>query len=315
MKCVTAALLGDPSLGGKLAKKGTESDMAFYNLKRPDCAVTYIHPARYPERLPPLVQTLAMADCAVLVVAALDRTLGEQIVALDNAGIARGAIILDNYITREQVEPFAKGTALEKYDFLPHEANAVNDWAMTTPLQAAEGPAMVPVDHYFNVKGVGTVALGCVRRGTIRQHDEVEMFPTGKKGSVRSIQVLDDDVKEAVFGDRVGLALKGIEVADMERGCVLGPAGSCRAVDSLDIGLKINKFWKGDFSPGKIVHIGAGLQVRQGRVESASPVAAGTAKVLVKLDRPVAAEPGQRVLVLDLDSKGLRLIGWAAAQS
>jgi selenocysteine-specific translation elongation factor len=79
----------------------------------------------------------------------------------------------------------------------------------------------VPIDHFFNVKGVGTVILGYVTHGRIEKHDELKVLPTDRKALVRSIQKHDDDYDDAVRGDRVGLALKNVDVEQLDRGYVL----------------------------------------------------------------------------------------------
>lgn len=48
---LTVAVIGSPGYAGDLGKKGTTSDITFYNLKRGDHTVTFLEPARYPERL------------------------------------------------------------------------------------------------------------------------------------------------------------------------------------------------------------------------------------------------------------------------
>ena len=103
MKGLTVAVLGDAALAAQLGKKGTVSDMSFFNFKRDDIGVTYIVPSRYPEKLQSLASTLAMSDAAVLTIEKLDRELGEQIVALDAFGIARGFMILKNYLGADQL--------------------------------------------------------------------------------------------------------------------------------------------------------------------------------------------------------------------
>ena len=65
---------------------------------------------------------------------------------------------------------------------------------------------MVPIDQHFNVKGIGLVAIGYVQSGSVSVHDELHLLPAEGPGTVKSLQVMDDDVSEAVAGDRVGIA-------------------------------------------------------------------------------------------------------------
>ena len=313
MKGLTVAMLGDEALAAELGKKGTVSDMSLFNFKRGDIGVTYVHPSRYPEKLQSLANALAMADAALLVVDKLDRELGEQIVALDAFGITRGFMVLRNYLGADQLRPYIVGTALEDFRFHEPDAYQINEDFAAMELPHAEGPVRVPVDHFFDVKGVGTVALGCVRRGAARQHDELQVYPTAKNASVRSIQVLDEDVPEAPFGCRVGLALKGIEAKDLFRGAILAPPGSLKVPERIETELAVSRYWKGTISKGMTLHGACGLQIVPMHVEEAPgdglmPGKAG--KVVFRPDKPLACDAGDRLVALDLDSKGLRIAGW-----
>jgi selenocysteine-specific translation elongation factor len=313
MKGLTVAVLGNADMAAALGKKGTVSDVSFFNLKKGDLGITYVYPSRYPEKLQSLATALGMADVALLVVDKLDKDLGEQIVGIDNFGIKKGFIVLRNYIGADQLKPFITGTTLEAFKVHEDIPRTINDTFEAITLEPIDGQVMVPIDHFFNVKGVGTVALGCVRRGTVKSHDNLEVFPTGKKAMVRSIQVHDDDVQEAPYGARVGLALKGIEADELFRGVVLAPAGTLKAPTSLELEFHINKYWKGSFKDGLILHGCVGLQdvpmeVEKVPAEGIKP--GGKGLVTFKLDKPLAFISGERFIAMDLDSKGLRFAGW-----
>jgi selenocysteine-specific translation elongation factor len=313
MKGLTVAVLGDAGLAAALGKKGTVSDMSFFNLKKGDDGYTFIVPSRYPDKMQSLANTLAMADAAVLAVEKLDRELGETIVALDSFCIRKGFIILKNYLSMDQLRPFVAGTTLEDFRFHESDPRALEASIIELQPAPAEGPVKVPVDHFFDVKGVGAVALGCVRRGVLRQHDSLEAFPTGKKAMVRSIQVHDEDVKEAPVGARVGLALKGIEVADLARGVTFAPHGTLKVPEKLSLDFAVSKYWKGTVKPEMVLHIACGLQIVPARVdstESESLRPGTTGKIGLRFEKPLSCEPGDRLVGLDLDSKGLRIAGY-----
>jgi selenocysteine-specific translation elongation factor len=313
MKGLTVAVLGDPALAAALGKKGSVSDLSFFNLKKGDDGYTFIVPSRYPDKMQSLANALAMADAAVLVVEKLDRELGEAIVAIDSFGVRHGFIILKNYISMDQLRPFVAGTTLEEFRFHENDPRALTDSIIALEPAPSDGPVKVPIDHFFDVKGVGTVALGCVKRGVVRQHDTLEAFPTGKKAMVRSIQVHDEDVKEAAVGARVGLALKGIEVTDLERGIIFAPAGSLKVPGKIELGFAVSKYWKGLVKREMVLHAACGLQIVPARVDiddSESLRPGTTGKIGLRFEKPLACEPGDRIIGLDLDSKGLRIAGY-----
>lgn len=110
------AVLGAKDFAGKVGKKGTVTDMTFYDYKEGHDSFTLIEPSKYPEKLSSLFYSAAMSEFAILVVDKIDSFLGETIVMVDSLGIDRGWMILRNYIQPEQVKPLLAGTSLEGYE-------------------------------------------------------------------------------------------------------------------------------------------------------------------------------------------------------
>ena len=83
------------------------------------------------------------------------------------------------------------------------------------------------VDRTYNVQGVGAVASGTVKSGEVEAGDELLLGPMQDGGfrevEVRSIEMHYHRVDEAKAGRIVGIALKGVREADVERGMVLLP--------------------------------------------------------------------------------------------
>ena len=92
------AVLGAKDYASKIGKKGTVTDMTFYDHKSGTDSFTLIEPSKYPEKLSSLFYSVAMSEFAILVVDKIDASLGETIVMTDVLGIDRGWIILQNYI-------------------------------------------------------------------------------------------------------------------------------------------------------------------------------------------------------------------------
>ncbi|EQD58942.1 elongation factor Tu domain 2 protein, partial [mine drainage metagenome] len=78
----------------------------------------------------------------------------------------------------------------------------------------------IVIDKAFPVKGVGDVALGIVRSGTVKVHDAL-MHNSGKQVIVRHLQSQDIDIESAGAGTRVGIAMKGIESSEIKKGDTL----------------------------------------------------------------------------------------------
>lgn len=302
---VTVAVVGALGVAGELGKKGTSSDITLFNSLRDDHAVTLVEPTQFPEKLPPLVSALAMADRCLLVVTELNRALAETIATLEISEVPT-TVVVGPSVGEGDVIRLLKGGRLEGAPRTPLDLPAlralVDGW--TAPEVA--GPVRVPLDHAFPVKGVGAVALGVVRQGTLRAHDRVRLWPTPKIVEVRSIQVHDVDRKEAVCGERVGAALKGVEAEEISRGQILAAEGALLAGTRLRSGpLEKCRYYRGDASVGAHLHLALGLQVVPVVLEEM-----GTAGGLLAPDRPVAFGVNESAVLIDLDVPvGPRLLG------
>ncbi|WP_336329130.1 GTPBP1 family GTP-binding protein [Haloarcula sp. CGMCC 1.2071] len=103
----------------------------------------------------------------------------------------------------------------EMFEALPKTAGEVGDFRMY-------------VDRTYNVQGVGAVASGTIKSGEVEAGDELLLGPmqdgSFREVEVRSIEMHYHRVDEAKAGRIVGIALKGVREADIERGMVLLPS-------------------------------------------------------------------------------------------
>ena len=90
----------------------------------------------------------------------------------------------------------------------------------------ATGPARLFVDRVFSLRGIGTVVTGTLWSGSIGEGDELLQLPRGDTVRVRSVQVHDVAVARAGAGQRVALALAGVERSLVARGDVLTTPGA-----------------------------------------------------------------------------------------
>jgi selenocysteine-specific translation elongation factor len=314
MANLNVAILGEPDYAKDLGKKGTTSDLTFYNLKKGENTVTIIEPTRYPERLAPLFYAVSMAKKAILIVNQIDATFGECVIMLDCAGIKNGMVILRNYINREQLAPLIKGTVVDGYEFVDDDKNAIREGLLQEAARmdssCSDPVGTMPIDHFFSVRGVGTVALGSVAEGTIKKHDELRVLPADKTALVRSIQKHDEDFDCAGAGDRAGLAIKGIDVDDLDRGTILTTDQSVKAVSSLSSRAEIVKYWPSPLKEGMVLHIGHWMQFVPARIESVT--AEGDwhrPDLTLKLDKMLVFKPGVRAILIYPEGSKLRVVG------
>ena len=144
------------------------------------------------------------------------------------------------------------------------------DAAKQKRAQTPQTIGTVPVDHAFNVKGVGVVVLGIVVYGIVQKHSALNVLPGAKVAQVRSIQKHDDEFDVAGEGDRVGLALKNVEVEDLDRGAVLTNDPSIKTVNKLQAQASLVKYWQMPIKQGMVMHVGHWTQFITSKVEAVS---------------------------------------------
>jgi elongation factor Tu len=105
------------------------------------------------------------------------------------------------------------------------------DSYIPTPERATDKPFLMPVEDVFTITGRGTVATGRVERGVLHVGDEVEIVglqEESRKVVVTGIEMFRKLLDEAQAGDNVGVLLRGVQRADIERGQVLAKSGSVK---------------------------------------------------------------------------------------
>lgn len=308
MRNVTYAYLGPEDQAAKFAKKGTATDITLFNAKKGDDHLNIVTASRFPDKIMSLLLTLDMSDEVVLAPAAIDRSLGEQVVAAELLGKTKGFLRPGPNAPVEQLTQLLSKTALKDLTPVSDPEPVFRERLYercTEP--SGEGSALLPVDHSFPVKGVGTVILGLVRRGVVASHQTLQAFPGTKTVDVRSIQIHDVDFSKAPPRSRVGLAVKGVEPEDVKRGTVLAPAGSVKVLAAnapMAATLRLHAFSKWAPRAGAVLHVFHCLQDVVARVE-----AIDGAKATVKLDSPLALAPDQPAVLVDVDNKAQRLVG------
>ncbi len=315
---LTVAVLGSAGYAGNLGKKGTSTDITFYNLKKGEDTITFIEPTRYPERLAPLYYAVSLAKKAVVAVDEVNATLGECIVMLQVAGIESGYFVLRNYIPKEKIQPLIKGTSLEKFEIVNDDPIQIREQLLAEAAKQAtpELPAgqqavgTVPVDHAFNVKGVGVVVLGVVAYGFVQKHANLKVLPGAKTAQVRSIQKHDEEHDLSGEGDRVGLALKNIDVEDLDRGTVLTNDPAIKTGNTLKCEAQLVKYWPSPLKQGMVMHVGHWTQFLTAKVESVSEEADfRKTTVTFSLDKPLAYRQGDKAVLMYLEGAKLRIAG------
>lgn len=97
----------------------------------------------------------------------------------------------------------------------------------------------LPIDRSFSISGFGTIVTGTLISGSIKKEDELEIYPTGEKAKIRSIQVHGKDVKECFAGQRSAINISNLKKDEIKRGYVLAPPNSMEDTMMLDVKLNV----------------------------------------------------------------------------
>ena len=124
----------------------------------------------------------------------IDSSIGEILVAFGCAGIEHGHIILrpedGAWIDPEQIKVIQEQAGLSSWELhtVPpdeHEMRTLLLNLLDDLEDQSKGNLVIPVDQFFNVKGVGLVAIGYVQSGSVDKHDKLIALPTRVIGTAR----------------------------------------------------------------------------------------------------------------------------------
>ncbi|HKU82579.1 MAG TPA: EF-Tu/IF-2/RF-3 family GTPase [Candidatus Nitrosocosmicus sp.] len=322
MNSFNFVLLGDTTIANELGKKGTSSDITIYDRKTNEKIISYCFPNTYPEKLQPLLQSIAMSNYAIINISKLDSFLGEQLIAVDIFGIKEGFIIYGYEIDVEKVRNIVKNTSLSSFQILDSleqlknsiaemESKTESDTDTETNLNDKEDGSLQPskacivVDHVFDVKGVGTVVLGTVKQGEIKTYDELVLSPSNKIVVIKSIQMHDDPVNISKQNSRVGLAIKGASAKDISRGDIITAPGLAKiAVADFQLEFIKNPYFKEEISETQNYMISVGLQIRTVKIKVMSD-----SILSISFERPLAFVKKDLCILFKPDSKSMRIMG------
>lgn len=302
---VNFVVLGKQDIASDFGKKGTETDLTLYDRKESDIIKTWVTPSGFPEKIQPLFQAINLAEYVVFYVDKLDKFTGEQIIALDSLKKEKGILAHTFDVDESKLGMMIKGTVVENYvkadqDKIKEEMDKMK------PVTADEFSEMV-IDHCFDVKGVGTVILGKVTNGKVKQYDNLKLYPAGIDVLIKSIQMHDDPVVESVCPARVGLAVKGVKPDEVSRGDVISQEGVVDVKTEIKLDFQKSPFYKSDIAENQGCLVSIGLQIKAAKFLSISPLT-------LTFEKPVVCKTGQIAVILKPESTTIRILGSGAIQ-
>jgi elongation factor Tu len=210
--------------------------------------------------------------------------------------------------------PVIKGSALKALENPESpEAGVIQelldalDSYIPQPQREVDKPFLMPVEDVFSITGRGTVATGRIERGKIKVQNEVELvgFGANKKTVVTGVEMFRKLLDDGQAGDNVGLLLRGVEKAEIERGMVLAQPGTVTPhthfeaevyVLTKEEGGRHTPFFKG-YRPQfyfRTTDVTGSVELPEG-VEMVMP--GDNTKMTIQLITPIAMEDGLRFAI------------------
>jgi len=305
VRSVNFVVLGKQDVVSDFGKKGTETDLTLYDRKESDIIKTWVVPNGFPDKIQPLFQAINLAEYAILYVDKLDKFTGEQIIALDLLKKEKGILSHTFDVDESKLAMMIKGTVVENYTKVDQD-KIKEEMGKLEPLTNDDLSEMV-IDHCFDVKGVGTVILGKVTNGTVKQYDNLKLYPADVDVLIKSIQMHDDPVSESICPARVGLAVKGVKPDEVSRGDVISEKGAVDVKTEIELDFQKSPFYKNDIAENQGCLVNIGLQIKAAKFSSISPLK-------LTFEKPVVCKTGQIAIILKPESTTIRILGSGAIQ-
>ncbi len=266
-------------------------------------------------------------DFALLVVAADDGPMPqsrEHLEIVELLGLRQGAVALSKSglvdsdrlgAARREIRALLAGTALAEAPI--HAVDALSGHgvaALRAQLErearrlaerAASGHFRLAVDRAFTLAGIGTVVTGTASSGRVRDGDRLVVSPTGKPVRVRGLRVHDAPTESGKAGERIALALAGVDKSEVGRGLwLVAPELHCpqnRFAATLRVlstqsalvhWTSVHCHLGADDVPGRVALLGG---------DTLAPGETGFAEII--LERPVSVVAGDRFILRDAGAR------------
>ena len=300
VKSINFVVLGKQDIASEFGKKGTESDLTLYDRKESDIIKTWVIPNGFPEKIQPLFQAINLAEYVIFHVDKLDKFTGEQIIALDSLKKEKGILSHTFDVDESKLYMMIKGTVVENYTRV--EQDKIKEEMNTLEPITNDNPAELLIDHCFDVKGVGTVILGKVSNGTIKQYDNLKLYPHNIDVLIKSIQMHDDPVPESVCPARVGLAVKGAKPDEVGRGDVISVEGAVEIKTEIELDFEKSPFYKSEITENQGCLVNIGLQTKAAKFSSITPLK-------LVFEKPIVCKKNDVAVILKPESTTIRILG------
>jgi selenocysteine-specific elongation factor len=303
--------------------RGITIDLGFAFLEEPEGLTIEIVDVPGHERfIKNMLAGVGGIDLAMLVIAADEGVMPqtrEHLAICSLLRIKRGLIALTKTdlveadwleLVREDLATLTRGTFLEGAPIVPVSSRtgqglnelraALRELAAAAPSRASDQLPRLPIDRVFTIKGFGTVVTGTLMAGRLRVDDRVEVFPASLQAKVRGLQTHGHAVTDASAGQRTAVNLQGVERTAVDRGNVLGLAGTLVPSVLMDGTLELLADAPRPLKTRDRVRFHAGTSEIMARVlllETPELAPGKSAFARFRLEAPLVALPGDRFVI------------------
>ncbi|CAN5624735.1 selenocysteine-specific translation elongation factor [soil metagenome] len=323
------ALTGtDPDRLTEEKARGITIDLGFAHLAVDDVALAFVDVPGHERFVRNMLAGAGGIDAVMLVIAADESVMPQtrehfQICRL--LEVPAGLIVLTKSdladaemreLTRMEARELVAGSFLDGAPIVEVSAKtgegldaltrALRETARGAPSRGVDGPARLPIDRVFSVKGFGTVVTGTLVAGVLTPEQECALLPRGRDVKVRGLQVHGTSAQRAEAGQRVAVNLGGVEVADVTRGDTLGSKAAFEPTRRVDVTLDMLEGVRA-LKHGARIRFHQGTTELFGRVAVAAPrdgvgdaseVAPGASAFgRIRLEAPAVLTRGDRFII------------------
>lgn len=266
-------------------------------------------------------------DFALLVIAADDGPMPqtrEHLEIIELLGLRRGAIALTkiDLVSRErqaaaeaEIRALLAGSALADAPLFPVAASRglgiaelrqhLDSAAAAQAAPVQQGGFRLAIDRCFTLGGIGTVVTGTAFSGEVKVGDSLLLSPPGKTARVRSLRVQDSPAEAGHAGQRIALALAGLEKNEVERGMWALSAALHAPLRRFDARIRVLTSQPALQHWTQVhLHLGAeDVPARVALLGSNEIAPGGEAWAQIMLDREIGALAGDRFILRDASAR------------
>jgi selenocysteine-specific elongation factor len=230
-------------------------------------------------------------------------------------GLRHGVVALtkadrvDPQLALDEVREYVHGTFLENAPVIPVSGvtglgldelrAALVEAASHVETREENGPARLPIDRAFSVRGFGTVVTGTLVSGSIQLEDELELHPSLRRVRVRGLEVHGGPTPRAVAGQRTALNLTGIDLRELRRGMTLSAPALFESTRQFDCRIELLPS-AAPLKHGAPIHLHTGtaeIEAEVHRLRGYDPFEPGASHYArIRLDEPALLLPGDRFI-------------------